>query len=270
MRSDPASALCAAVAVICANTRAGPGRDGAWPGRGLRVWFSAGCLGRGEVRRVVAPDQVGVRAASAGDPLGEELERRRGPDECRERRWQAWRLVDPQPARPGSGRRRAGRGRRDRRSLPPGSRPPARRRAPGGPGRRGAARPSRSVSRRTRPVDSSIAGRWPWRNVSRSRIVVGSHAASSIFRASSRAAGRSAPDATVMIVRQPARIAAIASAPASSVAPLRSRSRTIARVGRRDRQADRRPPRPRGSARGSRPCGTSPDPSRPWRVRAPG
>ena len=107
----------------------------------------------------------------------------------------ALRLVDHAAGRPASGRRRAGRGRRGRRSPPPGSRRPSPPPAPGAPGRP-APRARRDPSGcRTSPVVASIAGRWPWRNVSRSRIVVGIQAASSILSASSRAAGRSAPDA---------------------------------------------------------------------------
>ena len=87
------------------------------------------------VRRVVAADQVGVRAAGAGDPLGQELERRRGSEQGGDRRRQVRRLVDDQPA----GRRQLGgelpRRRRGRRSPPPGARRPAPPRAPGAPAR---------------------------------------------------------------------------------------------------------------------------------------
>ena len=43
-------------------------------------------------------------------------------------------------------------------------------------------------------VSGPVAGRWPCRNVSRSRNADGSQEASSILRTSSRPEGRSAPD----------------------------------------------------------------------------
>ena len=147
----------------------------------------------------------------------------------------------PAPAAPAPRRRAAGRpasGRRgstgsasrgdDRRRPDAEDRAP--RRAPGAPARAAPARPSRSARIRTRPVDASVAGRWPWRNVSRSRYADGSHDASSTLRTSSRPAGRSAPDA--MTSRSSARRRG---APA-----IRLGAGLVARPGREQRRDARR------------------------------
>ena len=127
------------------------------------------------------------------------------------------------------------------------------------------ARSSRSLARvavgrgsgRARST-ASIAGRWPWRNVSRSRIADGSHDASSTFSTSSRAAGRSAPERDH---EQSARVGERAGDRPRRRPRRASRRRAGAATpapssGRPDRcAADRRPRR--RSATGSRPCGTS-------------
>ena len=62
-------------------------------------------LGRRAVARVVAPDRVGVRPARPGQPLGQELERRRRPEQRRDRRRQV-RAPRRRASRPAGVRRR--------------------------------------------------------------------------------------------------------------------------------------------------------------------
>ncbi len=81
----------------------GPLRCQRRPGPGASA---AGGLGGAEVGRVVAADRIGVRAAGAGQALGEELERRRRPDQGGHR---AGRLGASGRA---AGRRASGSGRR--------------------------------------------------------------------------------------------------------------------------------------------------------------
>ena len=59
------------------------------------------------VERVVAADRVGVRAAGAGDPLGQELERRRRAEQRRDRRRQRRSPRRRSAGRPASARRGA-------------------------------------------------------------------------------------------------------------------------------------------------------------------
>src|SRR5439155_26302877 len=65
---------------------------------------SAGGLGRlggprgSQIGWVVAADEVGVRAAGAGDPLGELLEGGRGREERGDRVWQLPGIIDDQTA----------------------------------------------------------------------------------------------------------------------------------------------------------------------------
>ena len=150
--------------------------------------------GRGR-RGVVAADQVWVRAACAGESFGQELERRRVPEQCRDR------AGSPAPRRRRAGRRASGASRR-RRAICGQDRgrsqadDPRRREGACGPREPRSARRSRSGRIRTSAVVASIAGRWPCRNVSRSRYAAGSQDASSTLRTSSRPAGRSAPEAS--------------------------------------------------------------------------
>ena len=103
------------------------------------------------------------------------------------------RLGDHEPA---GGRQASGRAgvdvRRDDRGGPERRRRAAAARACRARASRSSRR-SRSARTRTRPVVGPVAGRWPCRNVSRSRKADGSQEASSILRTSSRPAGRSAP-----------------------------------------------------------------------------
>ena len=72
----------------------------------------------GEVDRVIAPDEVGVRAACAGQALGQELERCRAADERGDRAGR----VGESGTTSAAGRRQAGvdrAGRRRRRGWPP-------------------------------------------------------------------------------------------------------------------------------------------------------
>ena len=147
-----------------------PDRPGRTARSHVRRAASAGGVGRGAVARVVAPDRVGVRAAGPGEPFGQELERRRR------------RRAAPRPAPGGPAPRR-------RASRPAGvSAGSSRGVEVGGDDRRRAdaelaGRRQRlagpleplAAGRRDRPGSGRARcpgrspGRWPWRNVSRSR-----------------------------------------------------------------------------------------------------
>ena len=119
---------------------------------------------------IVAADLVGVRAARTGDALGQELERGRGPEQRGDRRRQAGAsATSNRPAGvsfAGQRHRRASAARMAVARIPTHA---PRRRAPAAPARGARARPVRSARISTSPVSEPVAGRWPWRNVSRSR-----------------------------------------------------------------------------------------------------
>ena len=99
-----------------------------------------------------------------------------------------------------------------------------------------ASRPSRSARTRISPVSGPVAGRWPCRNVSRSRKAEGSHDASSTLRTSSRPADRSAPEAITTRCAASARRPAMPSAAASSRVPAASSAPSLVAVQRPLRQ----------------------------------
>ncbi len=125
----------------CSSTTSVRSTPGSGPKRSAQSLFvptvgRLGGVGGRAVDRVVAADRVGVRAAGAGDPLGQQLERRRRPEQRRDRRGQRRRLVDDQPAGrrqlAGSSWRSTSRGDDRRGRAPRRPRPP---RAPGAPAR---------------------------------------------------------------------------------------------------------------------------------------
>ena len=126
-------------------------------------------LGSAPIDRVVATDRIRVRAAGPRQPLGQELERRRRPEQGRDRRGQARRLRRRAGDRPASAPARRAASRSAARMAAV-RRPISRAAASAWRARASrSARPARSARIRTSPVSGPVAGRCPWRNVSRSR-----------------------------------------------------------------------------------------------------